>query len=324
MRIKLRNKTMHQGKFTRTLSGNIRLWRMPQASRCFNIVVICGAKHKVNILLFFLLTVFTYTANAANITKCKDKSGNTLYTAIPSDCADNMPVQVNLSIAKPSSIKGKVNYRYPQRNYVQEKGVWDIYVEKGMKDGDPDLYISSLEKLRNTLDYTFSMLPNKAKQKLSGLKVFLMWGNASPLGGRKSSMSYIRRGEPDNYSYLDKRWEHSVVIYSAKNLNYLSELWSRKAVFHELSHAWHISNWPDRHPAIYDTWRNAINNGMYTEVRDVKGKVIDSAYARKNQREYFAELSAIYFVGGNYYPFDKKGLGSYDPGGYKMIENLWN
>ncbi len=36
-----------------------------------------------------------------------------------------------------------------------------------------------------------------------------------------------------------------------------------------------------------------------------------------------AELSAIYFVGGNYYPYDRAQLKKYDPVGYKMVEDLW-
>lgn len=143
------------------------------------------------------------------------------------------------------------------------------------------------------------------------------------MGGRKNGMSYIRTGEPANYSYLDTRWEHSMVIYSATNFIYLTDLWAMKAVMHELAHAWHVANWPDRFPAIYKRWKNAKDSGLYLNVKDIKGKTIKQAYARKNQLEYFAELSAIYFVGGNYFPYDRAGMKKYDPDGYEMIELLW-
>jgi hypothetical protein len=281
----------------------------------------------INILIISLLLAVSDIGNASPIIKCKDKSGGVLFTQNSSDCSGSIKSTTRFTPAKPTlvSSKGKVNYRYPERSYVQEKGKWNIYVEKGMKYGDYDLYVSSLVKLKETLEYTFSVMPENPKKNLSGLKIFLLWGEASPLGGRKSSMSYIRTGEPDNYSHLDYRWERSLVIYSAENLMYLSKLWSRKAVFHEFSHAWHITNWPDKHPLIYSSWENAKRNRKYVGVKDIKGNVIKTAYAvRKNQLEYFAELSAMYFVGGNYYPFDKDGLRKYDPTGFEMVESLWN
>ncbi len=192
-----------------------------------------------------------------------------------------------------------------------------------MKTGNPVLYRSSVNKLEETLDYVFSMMPENPRRELSELNIYLLWGEASPNGGRKSGMSYIRKGEPKNYSHLDSKWENSLIVYSAENLMYLNELWSRKAIFHELSHAWHILKWPEKHPEIYGPWKGALDAKKYVRVEDVNGTVIASAYARKNQLEYFAELSAMYFVGGNYYPYDKTGLKTYDPIGYKMIETLW-
>jgi hypothetical protein len=85
-------------------------------------------------------------------------------------------------------------------------------------------------------------------------------------------MSYIRKGEPKNYTYLDPRWGHSLIIYSAENLMYLNELWSRKAIFHELSHAWHIMNWPEKYPPIFDSWKNAKNSQKFVGVRDIRVK----------------------------------------------------
>ena len=278
----------------------------------------------LRILVISFLTVFPYTTTAGNIIKCKDKSGNTLYTQNTVDCESNVEEHSITSASKSNGNKTKVNYHFPARAYIAEKGRWNIYVEESMKEGDLELYTSSIAKLNKTLDYVFSVMPKNARKELSKLRVFLLWGEASPLGGRKSGMSYIRKGEPENYSYLDKRWEHALIVYSAENLMYLNKLWSRKAVFHELSHAWHIVNWPEKHPPIYEAWKNAKNENKFVRVRDFKGKTINSAYARKNQLEYFAELSAMYYVGGNYYPYDKEGLKKYDPKGYKMVEMLWN
>ena len=70
-------------------------------------------------------------------------------------------------------------------------------------------------------------------------------------------------------------------------------------------------------------YENARQVGLYRNVRDVDGRDIEKAYALKNYKEYFAELSAIYFTGGNYHPFNKQGLREYDPQGYAMIQKAW-
>ncbi len=142
-------------------------------------------------------------------------------------------------------------------------------------------------------------------------------------GVDEGGMSYIRPGEAKNYHYLDPRWQHAIVVYSAKTLLYLDELWTKKALMHELSHAWHISNWSQCHSPIYNTYLNAKGKSLYRNVKDYKGRDIEVAYAMKNQMEYFADLSAIFFVGGNYFPFNSKGLKGYDPEGFAMIKELW-
>lgn len=260
---------------------------------------------------------------AGPLIKCQNEKGRTVYSDNEKGCHG---VVDRLDMPRPGGqVKDKygVSYRHPERGYILEDGILDIYVEQGMRDADPQLYRTAVEKLRTTLDYVFSIAPARATSRLRTLKVYLLWGAASPLGGRKSGMSYIRSGEPDNWLYLDPRWENALVVYSAENLVYLNDLWSRKAVFHELAHAWHILNWPEQYAPIHDAWAEAMASGKYTNVTDVKGKTIESAYARKNQLEYFAELSAMYFVGGNYMPYDRDGLRKYDPTGYQMIEQLW-
>ncbi|WP_226647337.1 hypothetical protein [Microbulbifer variabilis] len=64
-------------------------------------------------------------------------------------------------------------------------------------------------------------------------------------------------------------------------------------------------------------------NSLYLAQEDVKGKILKPAYASKNEKEYFSELSAIYFVGGNYYPFNRSDLKIYDPTGCSMVERVW-
>ena len=79
----------------------------------------------------------------------------------------------------------------------------------------------------------------------------------------------------------------------------------------------------NQYQAEANAYQNAKRQGLYLNVENVKGKLTPKAYAMKNQLEYFAELSAIYFVGENYFPFNRKSLYEYDRDGEKMVGTLW-
>src|SRR5690606_2837959 len=143
--------------------------------------------------------------------------------------------------------KGKVDYRIPERQHESVGSSYTVFIEHDLLKGDATLANQATQKLETTLTEIFSVLPQVPAQKLRQLTFYLMWGEDSPKGGRKSGMSYIRPGEPKNYPYLDSRWGNAIVIYSAKNLMYLDALWSKKALMHELAHAWHLNNWPENY-----------------------------------------------------------------------------
>lgn len=221
-------------------------------------------------------------------------------------------------------VNAEVDFRTPEREYLNDRGSWNIYIEADMQRSNSALATKSLKKLKKTLADIETKLPAHSIKKLKKLNIFLMWGEDSPKGGKKSGMRFVRKGETKNRLHYDKRWENSVVIYSAENLIYLSEMWARKAVTHELAHAWQIMHWPDRYDVIAAPWKLAKAKGLYTNVKDYKNRVKPRAYALKNNLEYFAELSAMYFVGGDYFPYDRARLSKYDPIGVKMVKKLWN
>ena len=221
-------------------------------------------------------------------------------------------------------VHAEVDYRTPSRDYINIKGDWNIFYEASMKRSNPQLAKDSLLKLKNTLKSIEEKLPHNSLRKLKTLKIFLMLGESSLHGGKKSGMRFVRRGETKKRLHYDNRWEHSVVIYSAKNLMYLTDMWAKKALTHEFSHAWHIMHWPDKHAQILKPWKNAKSKNLYTNVKDYKNRIKPKAYAIKNNLEYFAELSAMYFVGGDYFPYEKIKLTKYDPMGVAMVKNLWS
>ena len=227
------------------------------------------------------------------------------------------------SPATPSS-QSEVNFRAPRREYQAVPGDLKIYVERSLAQQDSKLATAALEKLALNLDQIFAVLPEHAARELKSVTFYLMWGDKSPQGGHRSGMRYVGQGSAKHRPLMDPAWKHAIVIYSAHNLMYLDAVWSKKALTHELAHAWHLMNWSAKHPPILDAYNAAKAAGLYLRVKDHKGKLIDKAYATKNQLEYFAEISAMYFVGGNYYPFDRARLARYDPVGTRLVLSLWD
>jgi hypothetical protein len=221
-------------------------------------------------------------------------------------------------------VHAEVDYRTPSRDYINVKGDWNIFYEASMERSNPLLAKDSLRKLIKTLSSIEQKLPYASLRKLKTLKIFLMWGDDSPHGGKKSGMRFVRRSETNKRLHYDNQWEHSVVIYSAENLMYLTDMWTKKALTHEFAHAWHIMHWPDKYGQILKPWKNAKAKKLYLNVQDYKNRIKPKAYAIKNNLEYFAELSAMYFVGGDYFPYEKIKLAKYDPLGVAMVKRLWS
>lgn len=280
-----------------------------------------SAALKLVSLLALLLAADVY----ADVLRCSDANGKTIYTDNRALCRSSESTSLNVDAGSKSGSanKGKVDYRIPARQYESVDSSHTAFIERDLLEGDAALANQATQKLEATLTEIFSVLLQEPANKLRQLTFYLMWGESSPKGSRKSGMSYIRPSEPKNYSYLNPNWESLIVIYSAKNQMYLGALWSKKALMHELAHVWHLNNWPENCESIVSAYRNAKDLGLYRNVKDNKGKILKEAYAIKNHLEYFAELSAIYFVGGNYFPEKAEELFAYDQGGVDSMLKLW-
>ena len=259
------------------------------------------------LLISFITLISAYQYVNAEVLSCTDESGQTIFTDNRLDCAsteeDNISdiktIHSSQSCGKKVTNKHKVDYCTPRREYYRAGNTWNIYLEQALADENQAYADKALHKLERSLEEIIVKLPPNSARQLKKLNIYLMKGEKSGVG--EGGMSYIRPGEAKNYHYLDPRWQHAIVVYSAKTLLYLDDMWTKKALMHELAHAWHISNWPQRHPPIYNAYLDIKSKGLYKNINDYKGREIEVAYALKNQMEYFADLSAIYFVGGNYF-----------------------
>ena len=218
----------------------------------------------------------------------------------------------------------RLSFDAPQRTYLRCPGMSHVFYEMDPGEDKARLSAQACRKFTDQLEHVTRQLPAASRPFFKDINFFLMLGEKSALGGLRSGMRFVRRGEPSEANGYDLRWANGIVVYSTTNLMFLSELWTRKAIVHEMAHAWHIGHWPEKHPPILSAWQQAMDRQLYRDVQDVNGKLIPKAYATANQLEYFAELSAAYFVGINYFPFDRDGLQRYDPAGAAMVEAMWS
>lgn len=220
--------------------------------------------------------------------------------------------------------KENIDFRTPDRGYqTVKRGKWTFEVEQQLITENPAIAQKALIRLQENLDETFRILPKPAHPVLKELKFYVLYGPKSHGGGLDNGLEYFAHNAPKFNPKLDERWSSCLLVYCAENYTQLSNLWALKAVLHELGHAHHKEHWEEDQADIMAAWKNAVDKGLYVNVREDTGKTIPKAYALTNQLEYFAELTTLYFAKCNYAPFDRAGLKKYDPVGFAMIQKMW-
>jgi hypothetical protein len=222
---------------------------------------------------------------------------------------------------KPAKV---VNYRVPERTYVVTNlNGWSVHLEQELADDQGELATKAAGRLAEKLQLVLTLVPVQTHSRLQRLPIFLLLGEESKKGGRDNGAEYFQKQAPDYWKWIDPHWGSALVIYSARNYMWLSDEWSVRLLIHELAHAWHLEQWPEEQVDILAAWKHAQTNNLYLNVKAVNGTVIPRAYAMDNQLEYFAELSCAFFWRGEYEPFDRKTLQSYDPVGVAMLRKVW-
>ncbi len=95
-------------------------------------------------------------------------------------------------------------------------------------------------------------------------------------------------------------------------------------LLHELAHAWHhqVAVLGYENADIQQAYDAAVLSGKYEQVGYYDGQRLRH-YALTNRMEYFAECSEAYFGRNDFQPFKRKGLKSFDPAGFGMVEKTW-
>ncbi len=217
-----------------------------------------------------------------------------------------------------------MDYSDPPREYRKvTKGDLVVFVEQQLLDeapGTADRAIARLVKMRKS---AFAAFPPSARDELREIPIYLMYGPKARGGGMSNGLQYFPEAAPDHHPELDSRWRNAIAVHCADNYARITDFWALKSLTHEYAHAHHLLHWRQKQPEILSAWQNAMARGLYRDVIDEKGRRHALAYAGVNQLEYFAELSAMYFVGCNYPPRSRAELERYDPVGAAMIKSMW-
>lgn len=220
--------------------------------------------------------------------------------------------------------KADVNFRTPPRDFESVTVKGRVFrVEKQLLGESPAIADRVLRRLKQNIDLALRILPPHSHEQVSKQRFYLLYGPKARGGGWDRGLAYYRPGSPKFDERRHKDWNSVIVVFHAENYMKLSDFWALKAVVHEMAHAYHLEQWPEKQPEILKAWEDAMQAELYRNIRDDKGKILKAAYATRNQLEYFAELSCMFFSRCNYPPFDWTELQAYDPAGYDMIRRQW-
>lgn len=195
---------------------------------------------------------------------------------------------------------------------------WKVKVNDRLLEGDTSVLKKSLGLFGKELYDISHVLPSKS---ISILKTIIFWFE-------KETTTHGYTGEywpPNSQEYLiehggDPRKAGGIEIVAGKYID-AKAVFEDWVILHELAHAYHhlTVQYDERIRKIYEV---ILNAGLYRNVRRGLDK-LHHGYALTNYKEYFAEITTMYFGHNSYYPFDRFDLKHYDPLGYKLVEDIW-
>lgn len=207
-------------------------------------------------------------------------------------------------------------YNYAYRAYRTVPGYSiDVIAEKQLIDNEPTLLSAAIKKLEKADAKAMAAFPAGVSNQFSEIKYYIFSGGESRTGGRKGGQWYFRKGNGISSSFDD-----SVVVRSAKDYLKYSDERAAQTAIHELSHAYYYYHRKRLYWSVRRAFENAEAQRLYLNVPHVNGGTIKKGYAATSAREYFAELSKMYFLDNYYYPYRASELQQYDPMGYRMVE----
>ncbi|MCV6622155.1 MAG: hypothetical protein OIF51_10445 [Cellvibrionaceae bacterium] len=288
----------------------------------------CKLAFRVSLCLLGLL-LCSVNVSGQQVFSCIGKNGKKIYTdkrhlckssgQKSQDDIQNVELTETNLHSKYGATISKEYRNYAFRSYEPLTGYSiNIIAEKRLASEYPEMLKKVASKLEKAVQKAYKVFPASIKEEFSGVKFYLFVGDEARTGGRHGGQWYFRKGNS-----VSPRFNDSVVVRSAKDYVKYTDLKAAQFAVHELSHAYYNYHWKQLYRPVKKAFRNATMKRLYENVKHQNGQVIEKAYARTNQREYFADLAKAYFVTSRYFPFNAHDLSVYDPEGYEMIRKAF-
>ncbi|BFM12463.1 hypothetical protein R50072_26160 [Simiduia litorea] len=278
----------------------------------------------MNSLLLFTSLFFLATPLAAEtVLQCKSPSGKPIFTDDPRKCGKATVTQHTVELKNThnqyGALESKEYFNYANRAHTRLEGyAITIIVESELLATQPELTQKAAERLNQKVMQALAILPSQHRNLFKNIRYYIFSGAGSSYGGKDSGLWYFAKN-----NRISKRFDDSIVVNSATNFVKMSDKSALAVIIHELAHGFHRYNWRRLAKLSQQSYQQAKQQKLYTNLQSDSGRLIEQAYALKNHREYFAELSAKFFSEHYYPPFNRRGLKSYDPRGYRLMETAW-
>ena len=176
-----------------------------------------------------------------------------------------------------------------------------------------------LIELKSQLEGINEVVPQPQLSSLKNMKIWVEWlANDKGIAEFHESRQWLR----NNGYNLEK--EFGIEIKNTRNFVKWSRLEQPWVIMHELAHGYHNRVLGNDYAVIEAAYRHALMTKLYQAVPHInisRGKI--NAYAIKNSREYFAELTEAYFGKNDFFPFNRQELAAYDVIGFRMMQGVW-
>jgi VHL beta domain len=190
-----------------------------------------------------------------------------------------------------------------------------LHLSPEWAERDPALKQRCLEILASSLARLAEVVPAPAWQKLKQVPIWLEYEDVHFINGayHPSRFWLAEHGmDPDKAKSVQFTRNLAALITTQPNL-----------VLHELAHAYHDLVLGESYPAILAAYQRALASGLYDSVERNDGSR-ERAYALKDHREFFAELSEAHFGQNDFFPFTREQLRAFDPESFKVIAEAWD
>ncbi len=181
-----------------------------------------------------------------------------------------------------------------------------------------------LKMIDDELARLSDVLPDAAVKALKAVPVWVEWDHTIPQNVHTYGVYYGRGREWDLFTEgVDPRKSGCVCLLSLKTAYRLRREGQQKNVLlHEFAHVYHDRALGLDNAFVENPYEQARARRLYIDVKHDDGTT-RPAYATRNAREYFAELTCAYLDRVDYYPHNRAELRVYDSVGYEMMTRVW-